>query len=497
MFIIMKKIHIFIISCLWAVVACSSGTPNNDDNGGETPTPTPPAPPVEYNELAEQNLLRAIQIADTAVAAHFTGTGMAMARYYNPYTKVRSSEKGSIWMYTAAVEAVNAILHALKTFQEQGHTELYNAHFSRYSDLLFSLYDNADYYLGTFQLTSYTRSKESNQQWSVYGVNRGNSKESAQVSGINNVYDDQQWLVRELLEAYKITNNLIYLMKAEYLTEYVLDGWDCTRDASGEEVGGIPWGPGYATKHACSNGPMVSPLVWLHELYKGKNDEIDHRYIDASDKKTRRTQRVKKSDYYLAFAEKIYAWQKKYLIQSDGVYADLRGGDNSKVNDTEVVDGQTYKKAIPLGGRSGEPLTYNSGTMLSGAADLYRATSASTYLVDLKKLADNTFSYFAKLGTTRPDYYTYNISGFNTWFNGVLMRAYVDAYPAYDEVDTYINSFQRNLDYAYEHFLYRGFLPTSLLVGWSTNNSNNNMEGMFTFTYAAEYAVLARYEMEK
>jgi len=94
-------------------------------------------------------------------------------------------------------------------------------------------------------------------------------------------------------------------------------------------------------------------------------------------------------------------------------------------------------------------------------------------------------------------YYTYDISGFRNWFNGVLMRGYVDFYPSYSKAGTYIDSFQKNLDYGYDQFLYNGFLPTNLLVGWSRTNSKNNTEGMFNFAFAAEYAVLSRYELTK
>jgi predicted alpha-1,6-mannanase (GH76 family) len=467
---------------LMIITACSDST---SENG-------PDDPPGEVS-LSEQNLLRAMELTDNAVASHFTGDGMAMARYYNPYTQVRSEEKGSIWMYTAAIEAVNAILHALEAQKEHGNAALYNAHFNKYSELLTRLYDNADYYLGTFELVSYTQTNE----WSVYGVNRGGSKGSAHVEGVENVYDDQMWLIRELLEAYKLTDNTAYLAKAEYLTEYVLDGWDCTRDASGAERGGIPWGPGYVTKHSCSNGPVVSPLVWLHELYKDKNDEITYRYIDAADKQTRKTEQVKKSDYYLDFARKIYAWQKDHLLRSDGVYDDMRGGCSPGSPQTETVDGTTYRKGTTCQDRVGPAITYNSGTMLSGAADLYRATGDNVYLDDAKKLSDASFTYFAKLGQTKPGYYTYDISGFRNWFNGVLMRGYVEVYPEYETVADYINSFQQNLDYGYTNFFYKGFLPTNLLVGWSQTTNNNKTEGMFNFAFAAEYAVLSRYELEK
>jgi predicted alpha-1,6-mannanase (GH76 family) len=358
--------------------------------------------------------------------------------------------------------------------------------------LLNKLYENAAYYKGTFTLTSYTQTKK----WSVYGVDRGGSKGLAFVEGIHNVYDDQQWLVRELIEAYKLTKNSTYLAEAEYLTDYVLDGWDCVPDANGKEYGGITWGPGYVTKHSCSNGPMVSPLVWLSELYKDKDDQITYRYIGTDG--SRITTSMKKSDYYLKFAKAVYDWQKNNLMRSDGVYYDMMGGCDPVCDVIyETVNGVQYRKHVDLRDKVGTAYSYNTGTMLSGAADLYRATGISTYLDDASKLTKASFGYFAKKDATVNGYYSYDLSGFNNWFNGVLMRGYVDVYPIFKSASVCIGSFQQNLDYGYEKFLYKGFLPTNLLLGWSHDNNNNSMEGMFTFTFAAEYATLARYEIEK
>jgi predicted alpha-1,6-mannanase (GH76 family) len=469
---------------LFIFAACSD---TSSDDGPDTD-------PDGELSVPEKNLKRAMELADATVAGHFTGDGMAMARYYNPYNGNRPDEKGSVWMYTAGIEAVNAILHGLQAQKDHGKPALYDANFSKYKDLLSNLCENADFYKGTFQLTSYTQTKT----WSVYGVNRGGSKGSAQVEGIYNVYDDQMWFIREMLEAYKLTGEQKYLTKAEALTEYVLDGWDATRKDDGTERGGITWGPGYVTKHACSNGPMVSPLVWLHELYKGKDDKITHRYVDATDKQTRLTEEVKKSDYYLDFAKKIYAWQKKELLRSaDGVYDDFKGGCSPGDPATEVVNGVTYRRGISCNDRVGPAYSYNSGSMLSGSGDLYRATGDNAYLDDAKKLADDSFKAFAKLGNTKEGYYTYDILGFNNWFNGVLMRAFVEVAPSYAAAGTYAESFQKNLDYGYDNFAYKGFLPTNLLVGWNRDNSKNQVEGMFNFTFAAEYAVLARYQLDK
>lgn len=60
-----------------------------------------------------------------------------------------------------------------------------------------------------------------------------------------------------------------------------------------------------------------------------------------------------------------------------------------------------------------------------------------------------------------------------------------------------MDSFQKNLDYGYDHFLKGGFLPTDLLTGWDSDQNKNNLEGMFMFTYAAQYAILSQYELDK
>ena len=500
----MKKRKIFAgVICSLMVVAACVDTIDPSRGGGIAPGERPGPGTITESDLASQNLLRAMQLVDTAVLYHFPTT-TRMYRYYNPFTKSRPNETGSVWMYTSAIEAVNAILHGLKAQKEHGETALYDKHFDRYVSLLGTLYTNIDYYRGTYPapgLVSYTQTV----RWSVYAVDRANSMGSANVTGVLNVYDDQMWLTRELLEAYRITDNQTYLEKAEYLAEYVIDGWDCTIN-SGTERGGIPWGPGYVTKHSCSNGPMVSPLVWLYELYKEKPDEIEYRYITGTT--TRTTQQVKKSDHYLNFAKKIYAWQKNALLitsgNNRGVYADMMGGCSPGSVSTEVINSVTYRRGATCSSRSGDPHSYNSGSMLSGAADLYRATGENSYLTDLKELSLASFNYFTTLDATVPDYYTYRItSDFSTWFDCVLMRAFVDAYPADNEVAPYINSFQKNLDYGYDEFLYNGFLPSrhqvgsNLLTGWAETAGDNQLEGMFSFTYAAEYATLARYEIEK
>lgn len=467
---------------LFFILSCKSKYSRNSVNGSSLSENT-----------AARNLERAMVLADNVFLAHFDEDGASMSRYYNPFTDIRSDEIGSVWMYTSAIEAVNAILHALMIEKELASGLLYDAHFDRYVKQLKMLYENVEYYRGKFILTSYTQTTE----WSVYGVHRGTTKGGARVDEIENVYDDQMWLVRELLESYMLTADNQYLEKAEYLTQYVLDGWDCTLDDQGNEYGGIPWGPGYVTKHACSNGPMISPLVWLHSIYKDTDDVILHRYIDPEDKRTRSAQQMNKCDYYLMFAKKIYAWQKNHLIQEEGVYSDMMGGCVVEKPELDTIDGVLFRRGGACKDRVGRPYSYNSGTMLSGAADLYEVTNADEYLLDGKNLAEASFNYFAKKGLDLEAYYSYDTDGFNNWFNGVLLRGYVDLYPVDENVDYYINTFQQNLDYGYENHCYNGVLPTDLRLGWNSDHNDRNTEGMFGFSFAAEYALLARYHLSK
>lgn len=149
-------------------------------------------------ELSALNLERAIALTDTAVARYFTGSNMTMLRYYNPVTQKAESEVGSVWMYTSAIEAVNSVMQSLKDMRKLV-PDLYDNNYSRYEQLLAKLYDGLDYYAGTFTLTSYTGTNT----WRVFGVNRASDKEVAEVEGVMNVYDDQEWLVRELVHSYK------------------------------------------------------------------------------------------------------------------------------------------------------------------------------------------------------------------------------------------------------------------------------------------------------
>lgn len=456
---------------------------------------------LNNKQLSIQNLERAMQLVDSVMNRCFTGTTeLKMMDVYNLSTHSYEAGTADVWPYTAVIEAVNSILEGLDGLKKSA-PKLYKKHHNRYITLLKRLHDSAAFYRGTFTLTSYTRTTT----WhGIYGVHRGSHKEAAVVAGIENVYDDQMWIVREYIRAYKNTGDEAFLTEAEHLTDYILDGWDACLDSIGHEYGGITWGPGYTSKHACSNSPFISPLVWLSSLYEGKPDGTTHYYILSNG--TRATETVNKHDYYLNFAKRLYEWQRNTLRDSTtGCYHDMCGGVTGKITFDEV-DGKKYRKHVDLKSPNGTQFTYNTGTMLAGAVDLYLATNDRYYLDEVLDLSYHSYEHFK--GTSRlingKEYYPFpldsnTLRGFNPWFNNVLLRAYVDAamlpsvvtgsakganYPIIG-----CETFQQNLDHAYANYLTDGFLPNDLLGGWGENTKT---KAFHQVAFAAVYAKLAQ-----
>jgi Glycosyl hydrolase family 76. len=207
----------------------------------------------------------------------------------------------------------------------------------------------------------------------------------------------------------------------------------------------------------------------------------------------------------LTFTKKGYLTTSATVKQSNfdattytaTVNVSMMGGVSNGDVTYETVYGVKYRRHENTRDRVGPPYSYNSGTMLSGAACLYSATGEAQYLTDVKALTNATFTYFAKLGASKEGYYTYAVTDFNNWFNSVLMLGYADACSVYQGAEPCIASFQDNLDYGYDNYLRSETLPTNILVGWSLTSGNNQTEALTTFAYAAEYAVLAEYELEK
>lgn len=450
----------------------------------------------DLEEQALRDIERASAIIDATWATSIKGsdTDLYLADRYNTLTG-EASGPSDVWPYTAAIEAHCSLLEALEAARETD-PDLYEACYERYREQLDKLIDNLAYYRGNLTLTSYTGKN----RWQPYAVPRSNRRNGANVSGILNVYDDQMWLCRELVRAYRLTGTDSYLKIATHLADYVVDGWDCWRDTSGNEYGGITWGPGYNSKHACSNSPFIQPLVWLSEIYSDTDDRgtdrseetVTYRYRDADNVVVSEVRL--RSEHYLDFAKKIYDWQKSHLLHSSGTYWDMMGADNT------ILTADGCRLHVDCGAPTGELYSYNTGTMLAGAAELYETTSEDFYRTDLTDMARASLTKFSKFVRKHNSYeFTTDANaenGFRTWFNDVLMRAYVDADPYADNnsARTALSSFQYNLDYAFENYNRDNLLPIKLLDGWGEASVT---KGFHQFAFASEYAMLAVWNLRK
>ena len=378
----------------------------------------------------------------------------------------------SVWHYTAVYALAN------RMYAVFGDTAKGNA----YKKLMNDLYDELSWYRGTGTFTEFTGTSER----TVYGVNRSiRGRNTAGVEGVANVYDDQMWLMREMFESYKLTNDKKFLTEAEYLANYCIAGWDCSLDEYGNEYGGILWGPGYQSRHTCSNGPIISPLVWLYEAYKDSDETIVYKY--QNELREVQSETMKKSDYYLMFAKKVYNYTIRYLKKSNDLFYDNKGYNVTVWQPTGVK--YTY---YTDGKYQPESLTYNSGAPLSGAVDLYRVTNDNTYLEQAKKLAAAAYAYFGdkdyKEGIVR-----YPTGSITTWFNFVLYRGFADLYNVWqsDTSREYVNSFRNLVDYAYENYYRDGFLPRDLAGGWHYGYEYDDISNVMDASAAAETMALA------
>ena len=461
-----------------ALVACSQeNTSESSDSQEEPPvssstvaTSTAPISTLdtlgeekraEIQALVKKDVARAEVIGQATVdkyGRYVAALGYRLAEKYNTKTGMMTGTS-SVWHYTSYYAMVSRLIDI---------TEKSDTAYKTFTTLSDQVYAGFDYYSGKGNIITYLGTKEV----TLFGVRRANTKFGANIEGDQMVYDDQMWIIRENVYRYKQTGDEKYLNEARRLAVICINGWDYTLDEDGNEFGGIPWGPFYASKHTCSNGPIIMPLVEIYEILKEKNDS------DA--------------DFYLDWAKKIYSYTKKNLKNPNNLYADSVGYVRVEKKGS---DGKSYYETVRTSGADGTEYTYNVGTMISGACALYRVTGTKTYLYDAKNAAKAAYSTFCKKSGSTV-YYPNNTQ--TIWFNLVLLQGFLDYYELEpDKADDYILSFQKWLDYAYDNYNKDGFLPRDTVNGWY-KHPNEAKEEFDTQTnvmdqasYSQMYAMLA------
>ena len=448
---------------LFGLAACAP----SDKKQNSTTEPPPEEAPNTYTdeekaiflEYASRNVERADTMAKAAVdvfvnKAQYEKNGMVDLAIDCTISgsKIIGGGTSTVWEYTSFL----AMTSRLQSITGDDY----------YDELYKNAYSTLAYYKGKGAVTTYNGT--SNQY--MYAVNRADRKNTANITGIAAVYDDQMWIIRELIYAYRLTGNSKYLDEAVSLTDVCLDGWDTTKDKDGNEIGGICWGPGYQTKHTCSNAPIIVALVDLYEIYTelGDNDTAEE---------------------YLEWAKKVFDFCQKYFIKYDATYGDLVGSSRKEEGSGSERHYVTTSQSTNLDQTA---YTYNTGAMISGAAALYRATGEEKYFNAAKKSVKAAKKVF---GDTRAleGYTLWGLSN-RKWFNLILLEGFIEFYEFDpEECLEIITSFQDMLDYSYDNYLKKGFLPYNLLKGWTKNSEDTNKNIMEQTSVATMFAELSEF----
>ena len=198
----------------------------------------------------------------------------------------------------------------------------------------------------------------------------------------NAYVDDMEWMVLTLIRMYEYTGEGHYLEKARTLYDkWIWSTWG--PDDKAPWYGGITWKTDASpSKNACSNGPAAIIAARLYRLTKG----------DIGNKKRYE---------YLSESMRIYAWLKERLFDKES------GAVYDHINDKGNVVRWNF--------------TYNQGTFIGAAHELYDLTGDATYLHDALKAADHVIERMSNNRGVLSD----ATSGDGALFHGIFFRYFV------------------------------------------------------------------------
>lgn len=196
--------------------------------------------------------------------------------------------------------------------------------------------------------------------------------------------DDMEWMVLAQIRMFEATGDKMYINKARQM----YDDWIWTTWGPEDEApwyGGITWKTDVdKSKNACSNGPAALIAARLCRFY-------DKAKFKGG----------KKREAYLSEAVKIYTWEKNHLFdrKSGAVYDSMNG------------KGEIQRSWI---------FTYNIGTFLGAAHELFLITGDRQYLDDAALAADYVIKNMSKGGVLSDA-----TSGDGGLFHGIFFRYFV------------------------------------------------------------------------
>ncbi len=158
--------------------------------------------------------------------------------------------------------------------------------------------------------------------------------------------DDMEWRCLALIRIYEATGETLYLNKARQMyADWIWTQWGPEDEAPW--YGGITWKTDVSkSKNACSNGPAAIIAARLTQFAT----------VDPDNEKN------KSAEEYQNEAWKIYQWERKYLWNSD----------SGAVFDNINQEGKIGRFS----------LSYNQGTFIGAAVELFRLTKDPSLLDD-------------------------------------------------------------------------------------------------------------------
>lgn len=159
-------------------------------------------------------------------------------------------------------------------------------------------------------------------------------------------YDDNEWIVIALADAYELTKEQGYRDRAEATMRFVLSAED------EKQGGGVYWKEEKKSKNTCSNGPAIVGALRLYQVTRKRE--------------------------YLETALRLYKWTNAHLQDTDSLYFD-------NIN----ADGKLDKMKW----------TYNTALMLRANCLFYKITRDKAYLTEAQRIAKASEAHWIRAET--------------------------------------------------------------------------------------------------
>ena len=196
--------------------------------------------------------------------------------------------------------------------------------------------------------------------------------------------DDMEWMALAQLRMFESTDDEKYIAKATQMyNDWIWPTWGPENEAPWN--GGITWKTDVEkTKNACSNGPAALIAARIYSMY----DQLDN-------------PGEKSKQEYLDEAVKIYSWLKENL------YNPAEGKVYDNMNREGKIDQAIY--------------TYNQGTFIGAAHELYKITGDKEYLRDAITASNYVIDHMSENNGVLSN----ATSGDGGLFHGIFFRYFV------------------------------------------------------------------------